>query len=110
PTVVAPGQDNVDLVTAERAVLVLPQRTGPGMKRQALGAAVAEGKYLRLVLGFSDERVVFRDRAVVAQPQHLTAVIVAVLRPLLLLPLADGQVQQTVRGESDASPEVGDGR
>src|SRR5690606_3658503 len=42
PAVVPSGQDDVELVTAERTVLVLPDRPGVRMNGQPLRAAMAD--------------------------------------------------------------------
>src|SRR5690606_17702133 len=97
---------DVDLVAAERPVLVLPKRPRLRMHGEALRAAMAERVYLGQVTVFADKRIVGRNGAVVAQPQYLAAVLHRVLRTLLLLALADGDVEHAVAAEDHAAAEV----
>ena len=64
------------------------------MHRHALRIAMAPGEDLRSRALAADEGIVGRDRAVVAQPDHLAAEIGEVLRTLHLVALAAGDVEQ----------------
>ena len=79
PAVVAAGLDQVELVSALRAVLVLPQVAGPRVDGHPLGVAVAVGPYLRLRALHVHERVVGGDAAVVMNPDCGSVVIREVL-------------------------------
>src|SRR5690606_38078672 len=106
PAVIAARQDHVDLVAAERSVLVLPERAGLGMHGEPLRAAMPVGVNLREPALAADQRIVVRHRSVGAQAQHFAAVHVSVLSALLLLTLADRDVQVTVAAESHAPAEI----
>ena len=73
PAVVAAGLEDVELVAAVGAVLVLPDVPGPGVQREAEGVAVPDGVDLRPVARLAHEGVVVGHRAVVVEPQHLAA-------------------------------------
>src|SRR5688572_23371138 len=76
------------------------------MYGESLRAAMAERVNLGLVARLAGERIVRRYASVIAQPQHLPAVVVSVLRPVLLLPLADRQVEQAGAVERNPSAVV----
>ena len=61
---------------------------------------------LRQVARLAGERIVGRRRAVVVQAQHLAAVQHRVLRAVLLLALADGEIQLAVAAEHHAAAEI----
>src|SRR5947199_140287 len=79
PAVIAGGLENIDLVSAVGAVFVLPHIAGTWMHRQAERPSMAQGVHLRSLAGLSDERIVRRNGAVVAQTEHLTAQGVGIL-------------------------------
>src|SRR6187549_2963955 len=81
PAVVVARLEDVDLVAAERPDLGFPELTGHGVVREAVYVAVAEGVDLGQRALASDEGIVGRDAAVVAQAQDLAEVVVERLRP-----------------------------
>ena len=107
PAVVGARLQDVELVAAERAVLVLPQLARLGMERQPLRTAVAGRVDLGQVSRLAGKRVVGRRGAVVAQPQHLAGVLLGLLRAVLLLPLAGGEIEEAGAVEGDAAAVIG---
>src|SRR5262249_24328846 len=79
-------RDDRALVAAARAVLARPQPAGARLNRDALHVAEADRVNLGMRAGVSDERVVFRNRAVWIDPQDLPHVA----RQLLRLRPVDG--------------------
>src|SRR5690606_7425769 len=101
PAVVAAGHDDIDLVTAVRAHLALPDRPGRLVPDQALGRAMAERVNLRTVALDADERIVVGYAAVVVVAQDFAAQAVRVLRHFSgLAPRADQE--RAVRQEQHA--------
>src|SRR5437762_1721432 len=76
------------------------------MQRRALHVAVPEVEFLRLPPRLADERVVLRDAAVVAQPDHRAGVVIRSLRALHLPALAEREIQIAGAVEDDAAAEV----
>src|SRR6185436_15681286 len=87
---------------AERTVLVLPERSGRRIHRQSLRASMSERIDLRQVSLLPDKRIVRRHASVVTKAQNLATVVARLLRAILLLTLADGEVQQAGPIERDA--------
>src|SRR5207247_1173898 len=79
PAVVATGLDDIDLVAAIRAVLVLPHLSSSRMDGESDRVPMAERVHLGLVPGLSDEWIIVRHAAIVPQPQNLAGVAVGVL-------------------------------
>ena len=75
-----PGEQDVDLVAAERTDLGLPQLAGFRMERQPVAVAMAVGEDLRLGAGAADERIVGRHGPFVREPQRLADVVAELLR------------------------------
>ena len=110
PSVVAAGLDQVEFIPALGAVLVLPQVTRLRVYRHPLRIPVAPRPYLGVNPLAAHERVVFRDPAVVAEPDRAPVVVrqilgrvriqVACRRPL---PVAQGHEQVAVVVEDQAS-------
>ncbi len=88
-------------------MLVFPELARHGMEREALRAAMPERVDFGQIGFVAEKRIVDRNGAIVAQAQHLAAVFLGVLRALLLLPLAHGQIQHAVLAESHPAAEVG---
>ena len=112
PAVVPARQDQVDLVSALRAVLVEPEVAGLGMEREALRVAVAVAvDVLERALG-SDERIVGGDAPVVVQAHDHAVVGGEVLRRVgrqfgepatrRHLPVPGGDVEVAFRVECQA--------
>ncbi len=113
-------QQDIDLVAAHRPDLALPELAGLGMKGQAIAVAVAVGEDLRQRVVASDEGVVGRHAAVVADAQRLADVIVEGLRlepqarvilgnAAQAVAIADGDVQCRVGAEQDPPGQVAAG-
>src|SRR5580692_2040792 len=66
------------------------------MDDQALRIAVAIAPYLRLRIFSTDERIVGRYAAILAQAKNLAGIIVELLRPVLMMALAEGKKQIAV--------------
>src|SRR5690606_18551047 len=90
-------------------VLVLPDRAGLRVHRETLRAAMPVGVDLGQPAVPSDERIVVRRGSVLGETQHLASVHGRILRALLLLPLADGQVEMAVSAEDHPAAEIGAG-
>src|SRR5215470_9443858 len=71
---------DVDFVASHRPDLGLPQSSRFRMERQSISVAVPVGEDLRPGIGSTNKGIVFRNTAVVANPQHLADVIVQSLR------------------------------
>src|SRR5688500_17840979 len=82
PSVVAPGQADVDLVAAVGPVLVVPQHARFRMNDQRQGVAMPERVDLRPIAGAIHERVVRRYGAIVAKTKDLAAQARGLLRDL----------------------------
>ena len=80
PAVVASRQDDVDLVAAVRPVLGVEHGAGGRVHGEAELIAMPHREDLGPRPGSADERIVGRDLAVVAQPQHLAVDAVQLLR------------------------------
>ena len=79
PAVVAPGQQQIDLVAAVRAVLGVQHGAGRGVHREAELVTMAVREDLGPRAGLADERVAGRRLAVVAQPQDFAIDVPKVL-------------------------------
>src|SRR5207249_4136814 len=80
PAIVAPGPDDVDLVAAIRTIFVLPNFAGSRMNRQTERRAMTHRVDLGPVSVAADEGIVGRNTAVIAKPQHFSAVALGILR------------------------------
>src|SRR5581483_7415560 len=80
PAVVLALLDEVDLIAAARAVLLLPQFAADRMKGEALRVAVAVAPDLRTCALSADERIVLRNAAVRRDAHDLAVVDGEVLR------------------------------
>src|SRR5688500_20189957 len=72
------------------------------MNRQAKRIAMADGVDLRLVSRLADKRVVWRDRAVIAETQNLADVRRRILRLLTVIAIAAGHVEEPGAVEREA--------
>src|SRR6185503_3608425 len=106
PAVVSSGTDDIHFVAAVGAVLVLPDFTGFWMHKQSKLVAMSERIDLRLVAGLSDERVIGRHGAVVAETNDFSAVERRVLAVLIALAgdggAADAHVDHSIAAEYHA--------
>src|SRR4029077_15007981 len=66
------------------------------MHNQALRIAMSVAPDLRLRILGANERIVRRNAAIIAQAKNLAGVIVELLRPVLVMALANRQEQITV--------------
>src|SRR5688572_32709868 len=73
---------------------------------QALWTSMTDRVHLGTVAGLSHEWIVRRHSPVVTQAQHLPSVIIALLCAILLLALADRQLEEPASVKRDASAEV----
>src|SRR5262245_17354731 len=111
PAVVQALLDQVDLVAALRAVLVLPQLAGLRMEDEALRVAVAIAPDLGLSAVAAAEWTVGRHRAVRPHPHDLADVVGEVLRLLAReIMVAQRQEQAAVLRLRDPAAEVEAGR
>src|SRR5713101_6207402 len=108
PAIVTTRTDDVDFVAAIRAILVLPDVAGARLNGETQRVPVAEGIHFRFVAGASDERVVARHCAVVAQPQHFARVAVRILCAIAASP-AGRHEKGAVETERDAGRSAGAG-
>src|SRR5688572_22199936 len=86
PTVVAPGSDDVDFVAAVWPVLVVPQLSSLRMHDERERVAVPERVDLRSVTSAVHKRIVWRNSAIVAQAEDLSAQAHGILRDLADVP------------------------
>src|SRR5690606_8621741 len=86
PSVVATGQDDVDLVAAIGSILVLPDLPGHRMGDQTERIAMTECENLRPITLPPHEGVIGWNRAVVVEPQHLAAQAHRILRDVRNVP------------------------
>src|SRR5204862_4417616 len=108
PAIVATSTDDVDFVAAIRAILVLPDVAGARLNGETERVPVAEGIHFRFAAGASNERVVARHGAVVAQPQHFARVAVRILCAIAASP-AGRHEKGAVETERDAGRSAGAG-
>ena len=80
PAVVLAFLDDVQLVAAARAVIVLPQTAGSRIERQPFGAAHAVRPDLGKDARLADERIVGRRRPIRRDANDLAEVVVELLR------------------------------
>src|SRR5262249_38903021 len=80
PAIVLALLDDVDLVAALRAVLLLPQFSAHRMEREALRIAMSVAPDFAARARASDERIVRRDRAVGGDAHDLAVVDAKILR------------------------------
>src|SRR5690606_35758719 len=78
PAIILPGFKDVHFIAARtfplkaaRAVLRLEREACAGLPRNSLRITIAVGPDLRTHVFASDERIIFRDAAVVVQTQNL---------------------------------------
>src|SRR5580704_2351710 len=96
PAVVCAAMNQVEFVAAQRTMLVRPQLSSYGVHNQALRIAMSVAPDLRLRILGANERIVGRNAAIIAQAKNLTRVIVELLRPVLVMALANRQEQITI--------------
>src|SRR5262245_15498091 len=107
PAVILALLDEVDLVAAARPMLVLPQLSGHGVEREALGIAVAVAPDLRLGGRPADEGIVRRNRAIGPDANDLAEIVGKILRLVAGGEVvAGGQKQIVVRRLRDAAAET----
>src|SRR5262245_34343252 len=82
PSVVATGQDDIDLVPTVLTVFVVPDGAGFGMNDEGQRIPVPESQDFRSVAGATRKRVVWRYGPVVAQSQDLATKTRGLLRDL----------------------------
>ncbi len=106
PAVIRATLDDIQLITALGAMLVGPQRPGPGVERGALLIAMAIGPYLGANALLAHERIVFRYAAVRIDAHDLALQLVQILRRGALIVFAQGDEQVTVAIEDHPRAEV----
>ncbi|MNT12022.1 hypothetical protein D3C72_1469300 [compost metagenome] len=104
PAVVFAFFRDIDLIAATRAVLVQPQRVGPGVHRHPLRIADAVGPDFRACACFIDERIICGHFALIRQAYHFPLQLIQILRrrTLIVFTQADKQIAFAVEHQSPA--------
>src|SRR5262245_15892345 len=71
PSVIATGQDDVDLIPTVGTVFVIPDGARLRMNDESQRIPVPEGEDLRSIASATCKRVVWRNRSIIAQSQDL---------------------------------------
>src|SRR6267154_5040486 len=97
PAVVGAAMNDIQFVSTQRTVLVLPQFPGFRVDHQPLRVAMSVTPDLRSRVFCSNERIVGWNCAVIAQAKDLAGVISKLLRAVLMMALAKCEEQIAVQ-------------
>src|SRR5690606_2077924 len=105
PAIVQRWANEIDFVAAARPMLGGPELAGDRMHGETLRVAMAVAPDRGHRTGSADERIVWRNRAVVAQTMNLPVGRAEILRERFLTPVADAEEQIFAR-EDEPRAEV----